>query len=164
MIKLLSTTGRNNTSMVWLESSITGLNSNRDWSFSNCVFKSIYVINWDISVRCNWTYSLGGWIFAMAFSHCVWVISSRLKWICHRIRKCVVHETTLASTTVCITVNKLLLGKWNSSWIVFDSVSWSNATSCRKSPATTTVTLVLNWNNSTSSDPINFSSCWCSST
>lgn len=155
MIKSCSTTGGNNTRMVLLESSFTGINSNRDWSFSDSVLESIHVINWDISVRYDWTNSLGSWIFAMGFSHCIWVISSRLKRIWHGIGESIVHETTLTSTTACITVNKLLLRKWYRSWIVLDSMSRSNATGRRESPATTTATLVLDWNNSTCGNPIN---------
>ena len=100
----------------------------------------------------------------MGFSSCIWVISSRLKRIWHGIGESIVHETTLTSTTVCITVNKLLLRKWYRSWIVLDSMSRSNATGRRESPATTTATLVLDWNNSTCGNPINYICGWCSRT
>jgi len=159
VIEIGSASSGNNTRSVLLESGLIGFNSNRDWTLSDGVLKGSNTVLWNILISGDWTNTIRSRVLASTVSSCVWVVSSSLKWMLFSIHESVVHQTTIATMAVGIAIDKLLLGE-DLKWVSSNSSSRWDTSSGREGPASTALSLVLNWGNFTSGNPIDTVGGW----
>jgi hypothetical protein len=145
-----------NTGLILLEGGLVGLNSNGDRTLVQSSLKlgAIHMLDIMISGGTNNTlrFRVLASEKAMRLGN-VRIIRLGLKRVGFSIRESSVHHTTVAAHVQPRAVNKLLLRKRNE-LTGLDLMSTFERSSSGERPARTALSLVLNWGNSTLSDPV----------
>lgn len=115
MIKMVSTSTGDDTTLVGLESSLVSLDGNWNWLLGNCLHKIGLALLFHISVSCN--HDTFGWVHltVLVFLH-VWVGFFRGEPVFFNKVESVIHKSTTASVVKnksSVTVNKLLFWELN---------------------------------------------------
>lgn len=97
------------------------------------------------------------WVGAATILSNVWIVRGELKRMGFNVGESQSHETTIASVSGSIAVNDLLLRVINWVGVVGNGNSGRDSSGSGESPAGTTLSLVLDWGNFTSGNPIDFS-------
>ena len=165
--KLPAFTGGNYTRRVGLEQGARSINSNRNWSRSNCGLHGFRTVRLRIILRTNKYNPFRRCISAiitLGLSHAssanttvIWVIA-----LCaNRVDFCIVPCLAVPSTTTFVisiiagTVYQLLFRIWRMQASHLEDFSWLHWSNCRKSPIWTTISLFFNWLDDTFVYPVN---------
>jgi len=149
--------GGEDTTGILLEDSLVGLDGDGNWALVEGGLELVWVLGLDGLVSGGTDGSLGFVVFAGAaiFGN-VWVVGLGLEWGSLGVEEGKGHGTTIASMVQPGAVNELGLGEG-------DEVSGGNEVSTLQgtgggeSPAGTALSLVLDWSNCTSSNPVDLS-------
>jgi hypothetical protein len=144
------------TSSVTLEVVVGSINGNASWSSSDGRFQGGDAVVLDGSVGGSSDNTLGFGGFASSGLGNVWVRSLEFHWVGHGILESISFKTTIATIAVVIAINELGFSKLEEG-SGLDEVSTLHSSGGGESPAGTTLSLVLDWVNSTFSSPVNLS-------
>jgi len=150
---LTSSTVVEDTSGVTLEVVVGSIDGNASWSSGDGGFQGGDVRVSDRSVGCSSDNSLGFLRFAMSGFSNVWVRRLELHWVGHSILESLGFKTTIATTAAGIAINELRLGEFEK-FSRFDEMSTLHGSGGGESPARSTLSLVLNWVNSSLLSPV----------
>lgn len=157
MVKLGSTVRAwNDTTSIALENISIGFNSYRYWLFCYGRFKLTRIVFRDIDESTYTNFTLSSAIFTFSINCSVGVVRFEFKFGSSYILKGGIHPSTIATSIISITVNKLLFWKRIESTCL-NGIHTFNSGNRWESPAWTALTLILNWINSTLCSPVN----WC---
>ena len=150
MIKRVSTDAWvEDSALVGVEDWVAGIDRHTCWLSIKGASQLICTVWWQMEVVSHGNLSLSGWGNTIVILGSIWVVLLEGNWVSHGVFKGKPFKTTVTTSTICVAVDELLL--WELLQLAgcdlmgsFDGSSW------REGPAWTTLTLVLNWVNSSS--------------
>lgn len=145
MVKICSTFSCvKDTTCVHLEVSVSCIYRNTSRLNSNGCFELINASWWNNSVFADKNFTFGRFILAYSVFSCIWIIWFELLCIRLKILECPDFKTSITSTWNRITINQLLLWKFQKISSL-DEMFTFNSSSGRKCPAWSTISLILYW-------------------